>query len=910
MKWWKVSWKSACTGSVIPVAFSLILLSLGKAAEKLEPDVSIQALIAQLGAEDYEKRQQAYDAIWAYGEDGVSALKDALDSSDPEVTLRAAKILRNLEAGIFFDMQPDVARWIKEFQNGTLVAKLEAFRELRKARAYKQIVYLYSWEPAGGDKDALAKELRDIPIIAARQSVYQGDLKDAYKMLKISPQSRNVTKARAYLAHRLGIADEEMRRLRDNPDEENENYELALVIGKGDKKQIQEFAHTQHLEWLQAVLNLEQANPLPAIKLIQEKLLEEGLATLHKGSKIQQLRLEGDDQAAYQQALELVRQVENMPEHEKGNVIVSLAVNGYKKWALELVEELEPLVAYKYYSTSEQPLEALRVLQVPAVEAEVSKWRTKHIERVIHGDGDERREAEGALSHMTQFYYERYGLKKALEFVLPIAKAIGEKKEYAAHDYVGECFAAMPELGVQLALELFERQQDFQYIIDECFGSEWEVGYVRELIENTQPGKSAAEYFDMLATLVGAKYQTPAEMRAQEAVLLGHMKEQEEEPRLVEALYYIASLRSDIESILSHEARLYKLHNVNSRRYSDLQVMTSQLKGDHESNIENFELHSQAISASPELLTRWAVALHFVGKKEESEEKLTSAFDLALDQVDKVDKILSILNSSQMEDAALSILKKQFRLSTPDTNEAFVFLSHIVDSYESSSRKNDWIRRSAYRECWTLMLVANRLLSVEKFNGCVIYSFESLFQQGMAAHQRGNEVEAKHLLGRAHNIAKSEGVLADHFFPELKKAGYTELHDRWFYESFGALVSVIERYPKSHNTLNTAAWLGARSVRKLEESTQLIDRALELRPRQGAYLDTKAELLFARGNREDALIWSEKAVKSTQDGSLSPTIRSRVSRPGNEGGFIYAIDEYTMLKGQLRRFEKEAIPQP
>ncbi len=910
MKWWKLSWKTACTGSVLPVAFSLILLSLGKAAERPESKASLQELITQLGVEDYEQRQQAHDDVWAYGVRAIPALKEALGSSNPEVTLRASKILRNIEAGIYYDMEPEIAGWIEKFQKGNLVAKLEAYRELRKARSYKQMVYLYSWEPAGGNQEALAKELGDIPIYAARQSIYQGDLTDAYKTLKISPQSRNVTKARAYLAHRLGIADEEIKRLRENPQKANKNYELALLVGKGDKKEIQAFAQAHQFQWLQAVLSLEQANPIPSIKLIQEKLIEEGLSTLHKGSKIQQLRLEGDDQAAYQQALELVRQAGKMLEHERASVIVSLAVNGYSQWALEMLEELEPLKAYEYYTASEQPHEALRVLQVPVMETKIPEWRDEHLEKVIHGDGEERGYGERVLSHMAQFYYERYGAQKALEFVLPIARAIEEQKEYAAHDYVGECFAVMPEVGIQLALELFKEEDDFQYITEECFSSEWQVRYVRELIEEIKPGKSAAEYFDMLATLVGAKYQTPEEMRRQESVLLGHMKGHEEEGKLIEALYYVARLRSDIESILSYENRLSQRQNGVAQRYSELQIQMYELEGEHEKNLENFQLHAQRAGVSPELLTRWAVALHFAGKKEESVEKLTRAFDLALDQVENIERIVNILNRSQMEDVALAVLKKQLRLSSTDTNEAYVCLSYIVDSQGTSSQKDDWIQRSAYRECWTLMLVANRLLTIEKFNACIIHSFENVFQQGMAAHQRGDESKAKELLGRAHNIAKSEGILADHFFPELKKAGYRALHDAWFFESFGALERVIERYPESHNTLNTAAWLGARAVRKLEESSEYIDRALQLRPRQGAYLDTKAELLFANNNRQDALVWSKKAVQSTQDGSLSPTLRSRISRPGSDRGYLYAITEYRMLQGQLKRFESEALPQP
>ena len=53
---------------------------------------------------------------------------------------------------------------------------------------------------------------------------------------------------------------------------------------------------------------------------------------------------------------------------------------------------------------------------------------------------------------------------------------------------------------------------------------------------------------------------------------------------------------------------------------------------------------------------------------------------------------------------------------------------------------------------------------------------------------------------------------------------------------------------------------GDRARRNLDQAEKLLEKALAANPEQSAYLDTMAEIQFARGNREKALEWSQRAV--------------------------------------------------
>jgi tetratricopeptide (TPR) repeat protein len=124
------------------------------------------------------------------------------------------------------------------------------------------------------------------------------------------------------------------------------------------------------------------------------------------------------------------------------------------------------------------------------------------------------------------------------------------------------------------------------------------------------------------------------------------------------------------------------------------------------------------------------------------------------------------------------------------------------------------------------------------------------------------------LLERCHRIFASDGGLADFFFPALREAGLIKEHDAWFLKTWQWMENVIQRFPESDNTRNTAAWFAARAMRKLDAAERHLRKALAASPNQPAYLDTMAEIHFARGNRAKAVEWSQIAVNHSPEDTL------------------------------------------
>ena len=143
----------------------------------------------------------------------------------------------------------------------------------------------------------------------------------------------------------------------------------------------------------------------------------------------------------------------------------------------------------------------------------------------------------------------------------------------------------------------------------------------------------------------------------------------------------------------------------------------------------------------------------------------------------------------------------------------------------------------------------------------------------------------------------ADGALADDFFPALRNKIPVTIYNRWSDESYAHILEVCKDYPQSHNAHNTAAWLASRAVRHLDEAHTHAQKAVALRPNQGAYLDTMAEVWFAKGKREKALAWSEKAMAA----SIS-------NAAGSPRGLRLVYANYQQLNKQYQHFKNDPLP--
>ena len=93
------------------LVLSAITLLVPAATRASEPpdvplDAVVQCLVRDLGAERYDERERATEALRRIGQPALPAVKAAAKSDDPEVRLRAQDVLSDLELGVGSDWPP------------------------------------------------------------------------------------------------------------------------------------------------------------------------------------------------------------------------------------------------------------------------------------------------------------------------------------------------------------------------------------------------------------------------------------------------------------------------------------------------------------------------------------------------------------------------------------------------------------------------------------------------------------------------------------------------------------------------------------------------------------------------------------------------------------------------------------
>lgn len=77
----------------------------------------IEALVRDLGAPNFQTRERASAALAKIGRPALAALEKAAVSDDPEVNLRAKRVLDNVRLGIAPDWPPEVALQVRHFHD-------------------------------------------------------------------------------------------------------------------------------------------------------------------------------------------------------------------------------------------------------------------------------------------------------------------------------------------------------------------------------------------------------------------------------------------------------------------------------------------------------------------------------------------------------------------------------------------------------------------------------------------------------------------------------------------------------------------------------------------------------------------------------------------------------------------------
>jgi tetratricopeptide (TPR) repeat protein len=864
-----------------------------------ESHSSIQEFALKLGDDSFEIRERAMGELWKLGRVALPVLRIVEAGDDVEASERATELIYYISAGLLFDCPEGAKDLVLKFFQRTYDGKIIIAHNLIKLGQWKQVMHLGKLDADPKVQQVIAAVLWPQVQARFRRAIANKDERQIEEIIGLMGDTDLHMRTRAFYFASTGQVDQELKKVAGSEGEVAERWRIWLHRCSGNLKVAITEAERANESKTADLLRVLDGNALPWL----ERSATEGDAIYQWGCKLQQLRLEGKDAEAEVES----RRWERIEagQAKRSFVVRCLAVNGFRGQALNLLESNDANAAFKFYDIAEMPKQSLKALGIKAHEKPpYTDWVNKRIDELGKDSGD-RGAAADQVMMLASFLHGRGEVQHAADVITPMMDVFGEQNE----DW-NQRVDEMLEGGMgSLALDFIKQKIELRDINEVDLAE-----LVEKIIHHIEPAmrdciwahltkRNGEEYgasLDQLGLLAGllSDPDDQASKIHNELLLLLELDENEamttqERTLLIETLYQLCITRNDLNKASQmmgaypNEGKAMHLAqddmNYNLLRWLKVEPALAARAARQPDDLIN--------------LIKWHITLQKLGRHQQAEDLFDQAMCLSLGDPDDLIECGHYLHAAGYDHKAMELWALAAMISdfSDENIDDYIWAVTLLASNARSFYANgDWQKAWSISEAFARFIMRSSSVGTHL---ALKARYQAEFCYGMMMINQGSKKEGMRRLEVARQMIPGDGVLADDFFPALRNKIPTKIYNRWFDDSYAHIVEVCKDYPRSHNAHNTAAWLSSRAVRHLEEAYAHAQKAVSIRPNQGAYLDTMAEVWFAKGNRQKALIWSEKAIV----GSISGAAGSPRELP-----LVYA--NYQQLSKQLQHFKNDPLP--
>jgi len=845
-----------------PATLSLLSLMAcaAFAAEAAGPKAGVEEvedLVTRLASDSFREREDATRALWEKGEAALEMLRVASVSDDPERAKRAKGVLEKVELRIRPETPPEIFEQIQRYQTAPQNLKVNHIQELRQMKAYYQLLKLYSMEKRPQVKQMMAVSIRGVALLGAREALASDDFKTAENLLRMSAKEPNDLIALAWVYRSMGKLGKGMEDPPAPEDVATEDWKITLLRVKGDLDGAVRLAEESKRTRLLAGLKVLQGDPMLWIR--QNGNGVRGAQALPDYIDIALKRWEG--KKVNDSDFAPLLQILNDPEsNEKEQAVVSLAALGRMAEAEKYEAKANPERAFQHYLFQERIAEALGALGLDPEKPDYNAWVKERFAKMI--DEEENGGAGSPLMHLLRIadFLETRGLSKELgeAYSAPLANYAKERPESFINFMCSlfEPVSGAPRFAAASgAIWAGDDENRWGELFSMAFGEVPEVSEWRAWVAEIEPGMSRPDTLRVMMALFGVG-PDPAHLydkwldKAWEAIKKSPEADKQDH---LERISMLAVARQDVATALKARDALSEESRDSAMWPSIDKYFSAAARWKDAVGI--LEEKGDQVKGSPDFHVYMAVTLRRAGFTKRAAEHDALAEKLSLGYSQSCSRIGNLyVYGGDAERAAVWYRRAALHANVSESD----FVA-VLDTYARSMFEDG--RWEIAASCYEILAQA---YASEDFSGGSLASYsKARFNADLAkalAILPDDRKRAIALLDGIYQNFKTDGILADDFFPMLRKVGLNKELEKWFGESWAQISTVIERFPDCDNTRNTAAWLASRARMKLPEAEKHLQAALEENPGQAAYLDTMAEVRFAMGDRAGAVKWSERAL--------------------------------------------------
>lgn len=835
------------------LAFALVLSS--KAGDK-------ERWREALGSDDFAEREAATNEVWSGGSANLEFLQDLLVDDDPELRARALMMVRKVKLGVTPESPERVRRLVEQYFTAKGKTRILVIEDLLAAKEYEFLLRLPGFEKDEEVIEKLEGVITQILPGVVRDHLNEGNVKEALEDLARSGQFAHLVQY-AHLLQVTGQLDAEIKRLSESGRPEDQARYLACLRVKGDAELLLREAQRLSDEDAGLVAALSLGDHLSFLK----SALEEGNPTLPNRSYLQwSIAQHEGDQAAQKMSFDRLVHLSGK-RSERQAAQMSLLRMGYGELVLEglLPGEFDEKVTYLLsHDRYEEAQEAMGLVLGGGFESwleEISAKARVEIEKT--GESPEL----SRLAHAVKFLEERGLLEEAGELCSQLFNLLSLSDHLSFEDFVsGMYYSAPVSVFRVIADELSEDDEALEVFLELLpIRAPGECLWLFRLLAEIYPQMEFQERLLLTMSFSSRELFVQKEVfREARNRVFGFLKGDENEVNQLKNLTNLLVDRNREEDLLMVTEALAQAGMPNHFLEAILAMDAGRIEESAEA-FSKMEIGSELVSVG--FLYQKGLVFKNAGRVGGA-EMMRRAMLLS-------DGSAASLRGFAMEHLrhgeileAFELMRRALLRTEGSVGAAqFGVRNAIIEELaKEAGALGYWSQALAYREAAALSHIY-----VTGSVGYGIYSmrlrFQILVARGAVAMNGGDFLGAEKAFRRAHEILPMDGYLANDFFPLLRSLGLDELHDELFLETIERCRGNVIRYPQDDNAYNNFAWMASRANRCLEEAEGYLKVALFLNSESAEYLDTMAEIFFARRNRAEAVAWSKRSLSNAALGT-------------------------------------------
>lgn len=822
----------------------------------------------ELGSQDYQTRVKAMEEVWQTGEGALAFLEELTKGEDPELVTRAAAIAQKIKLGITPDTPEKVVDLINSYLKATPTGRIAAIEKLRDIGAFDYILKLRRSETEQRVVERMDGMIKDLMPSVVRAFLNEEKFTEAKEVLGLSNQFKHMIQLGDLLKTR-GELDQEIAKLADTSSPGETARYLAYLRVKGDpallrkeaKRLGERFTEVQaalvegdHVPYFEYLLGEGGPRPGgPGLGLATQHYLKWTLAN-HRG-----------DLAAQQKALEALEYIARQASEEQ-EARVSLFRMGYGDRVIESLGEEGLETRIGYHLMQENYAKARDLIGLPP-SGPLDDWLAETLAKAEKElKTSERGNEFGRLIAAVEFLEARGLTDDATRCALEIFEMARGKIELNLAILGREMFFSAPAAVLKAAArEIDEHEATPSFFISQLSGNNDSHLWLFRLLKEIDPKMETEEVLRHTFSFSSRHLLVPVESYEMvSAKVFERVLDSDKPSDGLKNLFQVLRYRN-------REAELRKVTEALAETGAENEYLRGLLaidSGRLEDAVVLFEkLGVEFSKASATFLHQHGLLLKKAGK-EGSEEFLKQA-ELLSDGSSAVlasfaEQHLRFGETERSHELLREALLRSPVLPVPDDYSS---VSAILEGLSAGAAElGKWQEALAYREVVALTS------SFGGESGGVYYMrdrFQVLVARAAVAMKNDDVEKAVASFSEAHRILPRDGYLANELFPVMRELGLSERHDQLFAESARYAKEAIRMFPKDDNAYNNFAWMASRANRQLDEAEDYLKKALALKPQSAAYLDTMAEIHFARRNRPEAIKWSNLSLQNEVFGSAS-----------------------------------------